>query len=355
MTVMRARFPLLFAVALGTGGATKCGQIVEDRGFDLWCGESLCTWTLEKGEIAPAATWHPDDLGVDMLGDDTAISQMTPVEASDGTCVRFTLVADVAEEAEVRLQMDVFGDGSFETDERIPTSDWRKLTYLVRMPADYSGVRFRLTKRGTGRAVLANIGAEIARNEDCTTDAVTTTRPDGAYCVADGDCTNGACYEWPGEWKDVCGSCDGDTDCTGGELCMITGPAPGWLTTASVCLPSRSLANGIRCLRDAECTSGMCVAGTCGECRAATDCGGAACLPAAPPVPTRCDRGRGAGATCFDNADCDSGVCSSATPLTGCDGKLDRECDTDADCPGELTDPDLHSCATVGFAGGTCQ
>jgi hypothetical protein len=268
--------------------------------------------------------------------------------------VRFTLVADVAEDAEVRLQMDVFGDGSVETDERIPTSDWRRLTYLVRMPADYSGVRFRLTKRGTGRAVLANIGAEIAKTEECTTDAITTSRPDGAYCTADAECTSGQCFPWLGDWKDVCGACGGDADCTGGDLCMITGPVAGWLTTPTTCLPPRSLANGLRCFRNDECASNMCIEGTCGECRAAADCGGAACLPAAAPVPARCDRGRATGATCFSGADCDSGVCNG-TALAGCDGKLDRECDTDADCPGELSDPDLHSCATVGFAGGTCQ
>ena len=341
-------------IALAAGGATDCGQIVDDRGFDLWCGDTLCTWVLEKGDIAPAPTWHPDDRGVDMLGDDTAISQMTPVEASDGTCVRFTLVADVAEDAEVRLQMDVFGDGSIETDERIPTSDWRKLTYLVRMPADYSGVRFRLTKAGTGRAVLANIGAEIAGDEECTTPALAASRPDGAFCTADADCASGQCFEWMEPWKDVCGACDGDDDCAGGELCTFAGPAPGWLAVSSACLPPGSLASGLRCLRDAECASGQCVEGVCGECRSPADCGGAACLPAASPAPARCDRGRGSGATCFAGADCDSGVCAG-TPLTGCDGRLDRACDTDLDCPGELVDPDLHSCATVGFAGGTCQ
>jgi hypothetical protein len=348
------RTPILIALALGAGGATDCGQIVDDQGFDLWCGDSLCTWTLEKGQIAPAATWHPDDQGVEMIGDDTAIAQMTSVNAADGTCVRFTLVADVAEDAEVRLQMDVFGDGTAETDERIPTSDWRKLTYLVRMPPDYSGVLFRLTKRGTGRAVLANIGAEIAKSEDCTTAAVVVSRPDGAVCVADADCASGQCFEWVGEWKDICGSCDEDVDCGTGEICLVTGPVDGWLSIYSQCMPRNALASGLRCLRDDACASGMCVDGVCGECRAAADCGGAACLPAASPVPARCDRGRGAGATCFSNADCDSGVCSG-TALTGCDGKLDRECAVELDCPGELDDPDAHSCATVGFAGGTCQ
>ncbi len=340
--------------AAASGGATDCGQIIEDRGFDLWCGESLCTWRLEKGEVRPAPTWHPGDLGVELLGDDTAIAQMTPVEASDGTCVRFTLVADVAEDAEVRLAMDVFGDGSVETDERVPTSDWRKLTYLVRMPADYSGVLFRLAKRGRGRAVLANIGAEIARDADCTTPPLAVIRPDGAVCTADADCASGQCYEWPGAWPDVCGGCDEDADCTGGELCVVGGAWPGWLSVASQCLPPGALADGLRCMRDATCASGRCLDGVCGACATAADCGGDACLPADGVRPARCDRGRGPGAGCFDHGDCDSGACAGA-PLRGCDGRLDRECDADADCPGELADPDLHACETVGFAGGTCQ
>ncbi len=344
---------VVVAAALSQGGATNCGQIVEDRGFDLWCGEALCTWTLEKGAIQRAATWHPDDIGVEMIGDDTAISQMTPVVASDGTCVRFTLVADVAEDAEVRLAMDVFGDGSVETDERIPTSDWRKLTYLVRMPADYAGVRFRLSKRGRGRAVLANIGAEIAAAADCTTPALAVVRPDGGFCTAAADCTSGECFPWSGELKDVCGECDADADC-GADLCVVGGPSPGWLAVSSHCLPAGALADGLRCLRDATCASGRCVAGVCGACRVAADCGGAACRPASGAAPARCDGGRGAGASCFAPGDCDSGVCAGA-PLDGCDGTLDRECDADADCPGELADPDLHSCATVGLAGGSCQ
>lgn len=346
---------MLFAgLVLSQAGATECGQIIDDRGFDLWCGDQLCTWQLEKGEVRPAATWHAEDSGVEMVGDDVAITQMTAVAASDGTCVRFTLVADVTEAAEVRLQVDVFGDGSVESDERIPTSDWRKLTYLVRMPADYSGVRFRLSKAGSGRAVLANIGAEIADDAACTTPALEVVRPDGAVCTSGTECTSGHCFVWYLSFADICGECAADADCGGGDLCIVGGPSPGWLATASRCAPPGWLADGLRCLGADDCASGLCLDGVCGECASAADCGGAACLPRAAEVPARCDRGRAAGATCFRHADCDSGVCAG-TPLDGCDGKLDRECDTDLDCPGELADPELHACATVGFAGGTCQ
>lgn len=173
---MRARFPMLLALALTQGGATECGQIIDDRGFDLWCGDALCNWTLEKGEVRRAPTWHDADSGVEMVGDDVAISQDTPVEDADGTCVRVTMVADVDESAEVRLAVDVYADGTVESDERVPTSDWRKLTYLLRMPDGYQGVRFRLSKVGSGRAVLANIGAEIAEDGACTTPPLAAAR-----------------------------------------------------------------------------------------------------------------------------------------------------------------------------------
>jgi hypothetical protein len=87
------------------------------------------------------------------------------------------MVADLDESVDLRLQMDVWGDGSYEYDERIPTSDWRHLSYLVRLPDSYDGVRFRLAKRGSGRAVLANIGAEIADPLECTTPPLVVTPP----------------------------------------------------------------------------------------------------------------------------------------------------------------------------------
>jgi len=340
-------------LAAASGGATRCGEIIRDPGFDLWCGDQLCTWQLEKGDVRRVATWHQGDSGVEMVGDDVSISQLTPVESSDGTCVFFELVADVAEDAEVRLLMDVYGDGTVEYDERIPTSDWRRLTYLVRMPSLYEGVRFRLTKRGAGRAVLANIGAEIAADQSCTAPALQVIRPDGAVCEGGDECSSGFCYPWPGAWPDVCGQCEVDADC-GADLCVVTGPSPGHLSVSSRCLPPNSLANGLRCLRDQTCESGLCVDGVCGECRTDGDCGGASCRPASGSRPATCAAGRGPGAPCFDGSDCDSGTCSGA-PLRGCDGSLDRECVTAADCPGYLTDPDMTYCDVVGVRGGTCQ
>lgn len=167
----------LAVAAFASMGATDCGQILDDSGFDLWCGPALCAWEVEAGEIRKVPTWHEGDAGVELLAADTKLSQLTDVNHWDGTCVRFEMVADLADSVDLRLQMDVWGDGTYEYDERIPASDWRQLSYLVRLPAGYDGVRFRLHKRGTGRTVLANIGAEIADDAECTTPPLIVTPP----------------------------------------------------------------------------------------------------------------------------------------------------------------------------------
>ena len=171
--------------AFASMGAGECGQILDDSGFDLWCGPSLCAWEVEAGEIRKVATWHEGDAGVELLAADTKLSQLAEVNVWDGACVRFEMVADLDDSVDLRLQMDVFGDGTYEYDERIPASDWRHLSYLVRLPAhqvwnDRPGivdVRVRLHKRGSGRAVLANIGAELADDAECTTPPLIVTPP----------------------------------------------------------------------------------------------------------------------------------------------------------------------------------
>ena len=49
---------------IGATGDGGCGtQVIKDPGFDLWCGDSLCTWKLVTGEIRKAPTWHDKDAG----------------------------------------------------------------------------------------------------------------------------------------------------------------------------------------------------------------------------------------------------------------------------------------------------
>ena len=112
-------------VAFSQIGATDCGQVIRDPGFDVWCGDSLCSWKLLRGDIERVGTWHESDSGVGFLGDDTAIQQVAPVNSIDGLCIRFSMVTDIAENAEVFLDIDVEADGVVERSERIGTSHWK--------------------------------------------------------------------------------------------------------------------------------------------------------------------------------------------------------------------------------------
>lgn len=174
------------AAAFSQLGATDCGEILEDPGFDLWCGDRLCYWQLERGEIAQVATWIEGDDGVELVGSDVAISQMTPLTSWDTDCVRFEMLANVEETAEVTLEADVYGDGTIDWSGRIPTSSWDKVSLRVGIRGDYQGVRFRLTKVGSGQAVLAQIAAETA--EDCPSYIDPVSAP-AAPALSPGPCT----------------------------------------------------------------------------------------------------------------------------------------------------------------------
>ena len=142
-------------------GATDCGNVLRDSSFDLWCGDQLCAWKVERGDAKRVATWHEADSGVELVGDDVAIEQLSPVNSHDGSCIKFDLVANVEDNAEVYFNVDVQSDGVLEMHERLPTSHWKQLTYNIFVAAPYDGIRFELTKQGAGKAVLANIGASL--------------------------------------------------------------------------------------------------------------------------------------------------------------------------------------------------
>jgi hypothetical protein len=163
----------LAAVLATQLGATDCGEIIDDPGFDLWCGDQLCVWKIEAGDARQVPTWHRRDDGVSLIGDPAAISQDTPVNSFDGTCIRFEMLADVEETAEVTLELDIWSDGTVEHVERVPTSHWKKVSFLLAVKAPYDGIRFRLQKRGPGRAVLADIGAQTATG--CPGDPIVST------------------------------------------------------------------------------------------------------------------------------------------------------------------------------------
>jgi hypothetical protein len=353
---MKRYLPILALAALAQLGVTDCGKIIDDGGFDHWCGDQLCFWKVERGETRRVPTWHAGDDGVELVGDDVAISQLTPVTSADTDCIRFQMVTDIEETAEVHLEADVFGDGTVDWRERIPTARWERVTLRIGVAGPYDGIRFRITKAGSGRAVLARIYAET-EDEGCPTYLELDDRPLGASCQVADDCASGICtaVNWVAT---ACSACDDDADCVDGEVCGRTDQAPPHLEKWRTCVPEASRELGELCFGAAECTTGACNNLVCTECGDALACSdGATCAIRSEQLPVEmCGAAggdRAGGEACLVDADCASGACDGE-PLGFCDGATDLPCYAPEDCPSR---PDLTpmACTVVGVAGGTCR
>jgi hypothetical protein len=373
---MRALY-LIPLATLSQVGATDCGQVLRDSGFDLWCGDELCAWKLERGEIRRVPTWHEGDSGVELIGPDTAIAQLSPVDSGDGSCIEFSLIANVEPNAEVYLHLDVSNDGRIDHSERIPTSSWKPLSYqlLVRVP--YAGVRFQLTKQGGGRAMLANIGAKMVTGCEGLTPIDARPSPLGTPCQTNADCASELCGTslvappYGTLSIGVCIACDDTRPCGGDEVCGIGTPVSPVRPPPTQCVPRGAKELGERCVTDPECADGYCQHGACSACSDLLNIGGMTsrgcpagerCGPAwqdpdawvpglyAAWVCSPGERLRASGEACGADADCANGACLG-TELRQCrDG---RACVTAAQCPFEGLQQ--GACTTVGLQGGTCQ
>jgi hypothetical protein len=174
--------PLAIVAALLSAGANDCNPVLEDPGFDLWCGDALCSWKLVRGEVRKAPTWHAADLGVEFAGADTAIQQVSDVTSADGTCLEFSMISDVRDDAQLVLEIDAFGDGTVERAEAIPATEWERVTLRLRFDGPYERVRFALAKRGPGHAVLAQLDAELVDGECTAAFAIVPCRDPSGTC-----------------------------------------------------------------------------------------------------------------------------------------------------------------------------
>jgi hypothetical protein len=372
MTHRRSFYVLVAALAAAQLGATDCGQVTRDPGFDLWCGDMLCSWKLERGEIVQVATWHPGDDGVDLIGVDTAISQLTPVTSGDGACIEFELIADIAAGPVVKLEVDIFGDGSFEAEFPIPQSAWAPLRYRFRVDGTYEGIEFWITKTGTGRAVVAQLAAHTFDCAEEGGELITEHRPAplGALCAGGAECASGVCTAFAPPFDTLpmrCSTCTAGGTCpTAGDVCGVEVPEQHTLVPYSACVPPASRQLGELCGTNPECEAGLfCAFFVCSTCFGDSCGGGEVCDVALEvarpegelglwPAPLVCaPRGgvRAAGEPCGSDADCASGACAGAPRMICTDG---RACATDRDCP--VTQGLRHGpCETIGVIGGTCQ
>lgn len=140
-----------------------CGEpLLDDSLFEAWCGDQLCEWDVDEGQVEKTPTWHEDDFGVALLGARTTISQRSEKSFD---CFDVDLLTDIEPGTTVVLEMDFADDGAVEYSQPIDGRDWKRLEYQVTPPADYESVRISVRKLNTGRAVLGRI--RIGNGLDC--------------------------------------------------------------------------------------------------------------------------------------------------------------------------------------------
>jgi hypothetical protein len=325
---------MLWALALLSCGA---GDLIRNPDVERWCGDNPCDWQVE-GEIARVSTWHPNDYAVSLVSDDAALIQENgTVDYRDSDCFSFTMVAKIASDVKVFLELDFLADGSVEFSQRLPVSDWERRTFKVTAPDWYRKVRFIIRKEGPGRAILAEIAAENA-NRQCTAPPVELTeRPEGALCSAQDQCADGTeCA------SGRCGGCVDDASCEEGRICATSDVDD---LRFKSCVEQAAAPLGAACDRDLQCSTGVCSDGACSECASDLDCSaGERCHVAHErPLNTRywprlCGAGDGARESeepCTHGSDCQSGQClgfqvrceinlkcSSDTPCGSCGPEL---------------------------------
>jgi hypothetical protein len=248
----RRHVVVLLAAALGivSLGDDCQGDIVNDPTFRDWCGDSLCSWTLDSGKIAQAPTWNADDLGVSFKEMGTQISQVTG--ENQATCILFTTVANTDPAAQMTLELDFNNDGIIDYTAPI-AGTWTQAQTEITAPAVYDGITFHIRKAGSGTAILAEM--RIQSTTGCTAAATPLKdQPLGDACGADDECKSRICsdpaYANPSQ---VCAQCSSKHPCQDGGTCM--GGPYGF----AQCDPGEHKGTkGAACAANGDCASDKC-------------------------------------------------------------------------------------------------
>lgn len=153
MNAMPLRALMAFFIFVAVAGVTCQSDLIDDAGFQLWCGEELCVWEIEEGEIERVATWHEHDYGVSFVSDDVLLSQ--PAEYEDSSsCIATT--SRIEPTVLVSVEIDQDGDGRIDWTQPIPPSDTFAYRVFEGPGPELDGV-FYIRKVGEGSAVLARL------------------------------------------------------------------------------------------------------------------------------------------------------------------------------------------------------
>ncbi|MGB5698153.1 MAG: hypothetical protein WBM46_21060 [Polyangiales bacterium] len=145
---------LALMACLMSAGVTCETDLIDDAGFQLWCGERLCAWDLEEGEIRKVPTWHTHDYGIELIGPSVLLSQ--PAQSS-ASCVRIEVTSEVEPSVMVSVEVDADGDGAVDWTVAIDPSDgFVSRVQDVERTVSFDGVVY-LRKSGQGGAVVARL------------------------------------------------------------------------------------------------------------------------------------------------------------------------------------------------------
>ena len=109
-TSTRRRIPSAFTALVCLAMTGAACPLDDDPGFDDWCGDKLCRWTLVDGQIAKAPTWHERDYGVELIGPTVTLAQQPNIDSVP--CLEFKVIADIDPAASVYLELDFRADGT---------------------------------------------------------------------------------------------------------------------------------------------------------------------------------------------------------------------------------------------------
>jgi Cys-rich repeat protein len=231
-----------------------CGDgVVQNPHFELWCGETICGWTVDQGEIQRTSTWHESDFGVSLQGEVVRLSQLNEVDKP--TCLKFDLLSSFGSGVEMYVEMDFDDNGTTEYSQPIAQGQWQRSVYTVTAPTWYENVRFIVRKLGDGPAVIAR--SQVRASHDCLGAPLNSTdRPLGAECEDAAQCAAGHCYANSGfaartlSSGTTCGECSDNSDCPSGQIC--SGNTPWRSGVSSGCSEPGSKGLGNRCTTNAE-------------------------------------------------------------------------------------------------------
>lgn len=257
---------VVFGLALTIVGCDE--DVLQDPTFRQWCGDKLCSWTLEAGTIRRAPTWHRDDYGVEFNDTPTIISQV--VVDKNPKCLLFTTVADVDPRAQMTVEIDFNDDGSTDYVWPVPSASWRQVQTLVSAPEAYKGFKFTIKKSGPGRAVLAQMRVQSTDSCNRATAVRLKNLALGETCGDSSECTSGVCCSGTFFVAPVCSTCCDSRlpckgegchgDCAANQRCdkgeKDEDTARSWLTCRTL------LDSGQPCRAGTDCASNECIPST---------------------------------------------------------------------------------------------